>query len=201
MELTLVVPTYNEKENIPVLLSYLKTEFDKNKIETEIIFVDDNSPDGTGEVLEELKKKYPNLKVIHRKGKLGLSSAALEGFRVSNGEIIGLMDADLSHPIEKIKEMYRGILNGADLVIGSRYVKDSGESVGGRIEGWSLYRRLLSKGSTLLARVFVDVKDPMSGFFLIRKDLLFNKKINSLITLRVLRFCSSYLLKRTPKRS
>lgn len=174
MKLSLIIPTYNEKENINKLLFRLEEEFSKNKIIGEIIVVDDNSPDGTGQVLEELRKKYQNLKVIHREGKLGLSSAVIEGFKIAEGDVLGVMDADLSHPIDKINEMYQQIIKkDADLVIGSRYVK------GGEIKGWNLYRKLLSKGATLLARVFTNVKDPMSGFFLIKRDAIINKEINS----------------------
>src|SRR3989338_2531238 len=132
MKFSLVIPTYNEKENIQKLLLLLKDDFDKNEIDGEIIVVDDNSPDGTGQVLEELKTKYQNLKVIHRKRKLGLSSAVIEGFKIATGDILGVMDADLSHPIKKIDKMYQMVMADADLVIGSRYVK------GGRIEGWNL---------------------------------------------------------------
>ena len=78
------------------------------------------------------------------------------------------MDADLSHPSEKISEMYQAMKN-ADLVIGSRYVKN------GRIEGWNLYRKILSRGATFLAIVFVNIKDPMSGFFMIRRNLVVNE--------------------------
>ena len=163
--LSIVIPTYNEKENIQKLLEKIQEEFKKNNINGEIIIVDDGSPDGTGEIAERLRKKYKNLKVFHRSGKLGLSSAVLEGWKIASMNILGVMDADLSHPAEKISEMYRLIENNeADLVIGSRYVK------GGRIEGWGLYRRLLSKGATLLARVFTSVKDPMTGFFMIKKE-------------------------------
>ena len=174
MKLSLVIPTYNEKENIQKLLAKLKTEFKDNRINGEIIAVDDNSPDGTGKILEDLKKKYNNLKVIHRKGKLGLSSAVLEGWKIAKGQILGVMDADLSHPPEKIKEMYRVIEKGeADFVIGSRYVK------GGEIEGWGIFRKLMSRGATLFARIFTNVKDPMSGFFMIKRECLKNKKLNS----------------------
>ena len=173
MKFSLIIPTYNEKESISKLVSKINEQFYDNKIDGEIIVVDDNSPDGTGEILEELKKENKNLKIIHRKGKLGLSSAVLEGFKIAQGNVLGVMDADLSHPSGKINEMYQIALKGADLVIGSRYVK------GGRIEGWNLYRKILSKGATLLARVFVNVKDPMSGFFIIKKEFIMDKEINS----------------------
>ena len=172
MKLSLVIPTYNEKENIPQILLKLREEFLKNKIDGEIIVVDDNSPDGTGEVLESEKIKYRNLKVIHRKGKLGLSSAVLEGFKIAEGDILGVMDADLSHPPEKVSLMWEAI-EDSDLVIGSRYAK------GGRIENWSLDRKILSKGATFLARIFVNIKDPMSGFFMIKRNLVHGQEINS----------------------
>tara|TARA_Y100000310_G_scaffold339655_1_gene432976 strand:+ start:3578 stop:4669 length:1092 start_codon:yes stop_codon:yes gene_type:complete len=173
MKLSLVIPTYNEKENIQKLIKKIQREFNDNKIEGEIIIVDDNSPDGTGDILEDLKKKEKNIKVIHRKGKLGLSSAVLEGWKIAEGEVLGVMDADLSHPSEKIKELFWAIeKGGADFTIGSRYIK------GGKIEGWGPYRKILSKGATLLARIFTNIKDPMTGFFMIKKDCIKNKKIN-----------------------
>ena len=138
MKLSLVIPTYNEKENIQKLIKKIQEEFNENKINGEIIIVDDNSPDGTGKILEDLKKTQKNLKVIHRSGKLGLSSAVLEGWKIADGEVLGVMDADLSHPPEKIKELFGAIENGeADFTIGSRYIK------GGKIEGWNLKRKLM----------------------------------------------------------
>jgi len=105
---------------------------------------------------------------------LGLSSAVLEGFKVSKGNVLGVMDADLSHPPEKIPEMYEIIKkNRADFVIGSRYIKR------GKIKGWGIKRKIMSKGATLLARPFTKVKDPMSGFFLIRKKCVEDKEFNS----------------------
>ncbi len=172
MKLSLIIPTYNEKDNIKKLILALLEEFDKNKIEGEIIVVDDNSPDKTGEIVEDLKIQYTNIKIIHRKGKLGLSSAVLEGFNVASGNIWGVMDADLSHPVLKVNEMYQAIMKGADIVVGSRYVK------GGKIEGWNLDRKFLSKGATILARVFTEVMDPMSGFFMFKKEFFKNQEIN-----------------------
>ena len=174
MDLSLVVPTYNEKENLPLLLEKIFFELKKSKIKGEVIVVDDNSKDGTGDLVEKLKRKYKNLHVIHRAGKLGLSSAVLDGWKIAKGKILGVMDADLSHPTEKISEMFFVIKrNDTDLVIGSRYVK------GGKIVGWSTYRKILSKGATLLARVFTSVKDPMAGFFMIKKECIKNVNFDS----------------------
>lgn len=173
MRLSLVIPTYNERENISKLISKIDKHFKKHKIDGELIVVDDNSPDGTGEILENLKKDYSFLKVKHRTGKLGLSSAVLDGFSIAKGEILGVMDADLSHPIDKIYTLFRIIdYNEADFVIGSRYIQ------GGDIKGWGTYRKLLSKGATLFARVFTNVKDPMSGFFMIKRDCIKNIEVN-----------------------
>lgn len=173
MKLSLVIPTYNEKENIQKLIKKVQEEFKKNKINGEIIIVDDNSPDGTGKILEDLKKKQKNLKVIHRSGKMGLSSAVLEGWKIADGEVLGVMDADLSHPPEKIKELFGAIEKGeADFTIGSRYIK------GGKIEGWNLKRKLMSKTATLLSRVYTKVKDPMSGYFMIKKEVIKNVDLN-----------------------
>ena len=173
MKLSIVIPTYNEKENISILLKKINLEFIKNKIKGEIIVVDDNSPDGTGDLIENLKKKYKNLKVIHRKGKLGLSSAVLEGFKISKGDVFGVMDADLSHPAEKIPEMFNLIKKReADFVIGSRYIR------GGKIEGWGFKRKLMSKTATLLARIYTKIKDPMTGFFMIKRKCIKTKNID-----------------------
>ncbi|MBI2629913.1 glycosyltransferase family 2 protein [Candidatus Pacearchaeota archaeon] len=173
MKLSMVIPTYNERDNIPKLIQKIQEEFKENKIDGEIIMVDDNSPDGTGKILEDLKKKYKNLKVIHRTGKLGLSSAVLDGWKIANGEVLGVMDADLSHPPEKIKELFWEIEKGeADFTIGSRYVK------GGEIKGWTLKRKLMSKTATLLARIYTKVKDPMTGFFMIKKEVIRDAELN-----------------------
>ena len=174
MDLSIVIPTYNEKKNLPFLLEKIYSELDKNKISGELIVVDDNSPDGTSELVKEFMKKYKNLKLISRKGKLGLSSAVLEGFRKSNSPVVGVMDADLSHPADKIPKMFSLIKKGkADFVVGSRYVK------GGKILGWGILRKILSRGATILAKPFTPVKDPMTGFFMLKKSLIDYDKINS----------------------
>ncbi|MEX0920395.1 MAG: glycosyltransferase family 2 protein [Candidatus Pacearchaeota archaeon] len=173
MDLSLVIPTYNEKENIQILLRRIFNEFKKNKINGEVIVVDDNSPDGTGEILDKLKKKQKNLKVIHREGKLGLSSAVLDGWRIAEGKVLGVMDADLSHPPEKIKELFLPIKEGeCDFSVGSRYIK------GGRIKGWGILRKVMSKTATLLSRIYTKVKDPMTGFFMIRKEVIKKVSLN-----------------------
>ena len=160
------MPTYNEKENLDELVRGVQQACSSAGLSAEIVIVDDNSPDGTGARAEEITKTE-NLKVVHRSGKLGLSSAVLEGFKVASGSILVVMDADLSHPPEKIPEMVSKIESGeADVVVGSRYVK------GGSVENWPFARRIISKGATLLARWLTKVKDPMSGFFALKRSVI-----------------------------
>jgi dolichol-phosphate mannosyltransferase len=166
------VPTYNEKENLVDLVRRITDACSGSGMETEIIIVDDNSPDGTGELADELAKAN-RMKVIHRKGKLGLSSAVIEGFRESTGSVLVVMDADLSHPPETIPELVKKIQSGeAEVVVGSRYVE------GGSVENWPFYRRLISKGATLFARGLTKVRDPMSGFFALKKEVIGDVVLN-----------------------
>ncbi len=173
MQLSLVIPTYNERDNLPVLAERLTAAFQRDSIDAEIIVVDDNSPDGTGALADELGKKYRNLCVVHRKGKEGLSSAVLAGFAVANAPVVGVMDADLSHSPEDVPRLFAEIDAGADFVVGSRYIK------GGRIEGWTMSRRVLSWGGTVLGRAFTSVRDPMTGFLLIRNSCLEGREFNA----------------------
>lgn len=166
MDLSLVIPTYNERENIEGLVSEILWEFKVNKIKGEIIVVDDNSPDGTGEILDKLKRQK-KIKVIHRSGKMGLSSAVLDGWKIAKGKVLGVMDADLSHPPDKIKELLNSIQKeGVDFAIGSRYVR------GGQVTGRSFGRNAMSKIATIIARLFTRVKDPMTGFFMIKRECI-----------------------------
>ncbi|MEM2741513.1 MAG: glycosyltransferase, partial [Nitrososphaeria archaeon] len=123
-ELSIIIPTYNERENIGRLIEMIIESL--NGIDFEIIVVDDNSPDGTGEFVEQLSNELANLKVIHRPGKLGLSSAILDGASIAQGYAIGVIDADLQHPPQILKEMFSKILEGYDVVVASRYIKGGG---------------------------------------------------------------------------
>jgi dolichol-phosphate mannosyltransferase len=170
MRVSIIIPTYNERENLPLLVEKLSEILEENFVDGEIVIVDDNSPDGTGEIAEKLKEKY-KMQVLHRKAKLGLSSAVLDGAKIAKGDIIGVMDADLSHPPEEIPKFLRAIKE-ADFVIGSRYKK------GGKIENWDLKRKIVSKGAKFLAKPLTSVTDPLSGFFFFRKKLLEGIKLN-----------------------
>ncbi len=166
--ISIVTPTYNESKNLPELVRRIDTAL--KKYAYELIVVDDNSPDGTGEIAERLSSHYP-VKVLHRAGKLGLASAVTDGFAIARGELIGVIDADLSHPPEKIPEFISAIENGADFVIGSRLIQ------GGKVEEWPWHRKLISWGARQLAKPLTPVNDIMSGFFFMKKEILHNVKL------------------------
>ncbi len=168
--ISVVVPTYNERENLEELVKLIHESL-KDK-EYEIIVVDDDSPDRTWELAQELSKSYP-IRVIRRINERGLATAVIEGIRNSRGDIIVVMDADLQHPPEKIPELVKPIENEtADIVIGSRYIK------GGGVREWNYIRRLISRGATLLSHVAIprlrEIKDTMSGFFALKKEVVEN---------------------------
>jgi len=173
MDITLVIPTYNEAGNIPILVDLVFNIFSNEELDCNIIIVDDNSPDQTWKVAEDLQDKYPNLKVLRRLEKRGLSSAVLDGFAMANTEIVGVIDADLSHPPEKIPELVAPIINGeADFTLGSRYIDQGGT------QNWPLKRRLSSKIATWAVLGLTKVKDPMSGFFFLKRDVIKNIELN-----------------------
>ena len=161
---SIIIPTYNEAKNLPLLVEEIFNIIDKNEIDLELIFVDDNSPDGTGQIAESLKIKY-SIKVIHRAGKLGLGSAVIEGFKLSDRPYLGVMDADLSHDPVIINQLINS-LNGNDIVIGSRFKE------GSVVEDRSLVRRLISGTGVFLAKLLTGVNDPLSGYFLFRRDVI-----------------------------
>ena len=169
MKITMVIPTYNESENLPKLVEdVLALPLD----DIHILIVDDNSPDGTGELAEKLRVQYNDrIHCLHRAGKLGLGSAYREGFKKAieeGADYIGQMDADFSHPIDKIPLMVKE-LEHADLVIGSRYVK------GGSLdENWPFYRKWLSGFGNAYARVILGLpnRDVTGGFKLWKKETL-----------------------------
>ncbi|MDI6806512.1 MAG: polyprenol monophosphomannose synthase [Candidatus Aenigmarchaeota archaeon] len=171
MHVSIILPTYNEKENIQIITTEIFRVFKKNKIKGEVIVVDDNSPDGTGAIAESLRKRYKNLLVFHRKKKAGLSSAVLTGIKISNSDIIGVMDADFSHPPPKIPSLLKKIKT-CELVIGTRYAK------GGKIKSWSMLRKIVSLAANLLAKPIVKTRDPTSGFFFFKKEIIQNKKLS-----------------------
>jgi len=167
--ISIVIPTYNEKENIKPLFSRLSATL-KN-IKSEVIIIDDNSPDRTWEEAEKSKINL-NIRVIRRFGQRGLSSAILRGFNAAHGDIIGVMDADLSHPPELIPKAITSTKKN-DIVVASRYIHS------GKTTEWSAHRRTISKIATFLVKPIINITDPMSGFFFIRRDVIEKIKINT----------------------
>ncbi|MGA2761034.1 MAG: polyprenol monophosphomannose synthase [Candidatus Cybelea sp.] len=165
---SIVIPTYNEAAGIEKLLRALAATFAANGLDGEVIVVDDNSPDGTGEVVEQLARELP-VRCLHRSGKLGLSSAVIDGWAIarSASAVLGAMDADFSHDVNALPKMVQALESGAcGLAIGSRYVP------GGGIANWPKRRIIVSRVACWLARPLTSVKDVTSGFFLVRRDAL-----------------------------
>ncbi len=175
-EVSIVVPTYNERENVPVFVKELDKVMCEHNIPYELVIVDDNSPDGTAEVAKQQKPKCGKIKVIVRKNERGLASAVIRGIKEASSKYVVVMDVDLHHHPSVVPEKLEKLKEGYDVVVASRYTK------GGGIENWSKVRLIISKGATLLARIFVPksslTTDPMSGFFGIRKDVVEGVKLS-----------------------
>lgn len=168
-----MVPTFNERENLPHLLSRLEAL----ALDIHVLVVDDSSPDGTGELAEELAATRPWLHVMHRPGKMGLGTAYVQGFQsaLAKGfDVVGEMDADLSHDPNYLPAML-GALENADLVLGSRYIQ------GGGTRNWGPMRKLVSRGGSLYAQSILGVKvrDLTGGFKLFRRKVLENLSLNT----------------------
>jgi dolichol-phosphate mannosyltransferase len=165
LDLSMVVPTYNERDRLQELVETLFDVAARSGLRLELIIVDDNSPDGTGAIADELARTR-QMKVIHRAGKLGLGTAVVEGFAAASADVAGVMDADFSHPPAVVPRLLAAMRStGADVVVASRYIP------GGRTPDWPLRRRVLSRVACLLARPLSPIRDAASGFFVIRKDL------------------------------
>ncbi len=172
-KVSIIIPTYKERDNISILVKEIHRFL--CKMDYEIIIVDDNSQDGTSEVVKQLSEMYP-VKIIVRKNKRGLATAVVEGFKYASGDIYIVMDADLQHPPDSITKLLDEIESGADIAIGSRYLTKNNCS------GFSLYRKIISSGATLIARILLrklsNIKDIQSGFFAVRKEVVKNVELN-----------------------
>ncbi|HEY3094175.1 MAG TPA: polyprenol monophosphomannose synthase [Nitrososphaera sp.] len=172
MLVSIVLPTYNESQNIARMVDSIVRTLPDDTV-TEIIVVDDNSPDGTGDIASRHAKNISNEKlrveVISRPEKQGLSSAILAGVQSASGDVVVVMDGDFSHPPQTIPKMLEELEDSKyDIVVASRYIK------GGSVIGWPFKRRLMSRGATKIAQVGfgIEVKDPMSGFFAFRRSII-----------------------------
>ena len=180
-QLSIVLPTYNESQNI---VSVLDTIAETLPVDTaaEIIVVDDNSPDGTADIASHYAKNILDnnklhVELIRRDAKLGLSSAILTGVQSATGDVIVVMDGDFSHPPQIIPSIVKELQDsGYDIVVASRYIK------GGSIRGWPFKRRLMSKGATKIAQygLGIEVKDPVSGFFAFKRQIIEGVKFDAI---------------------
>jgi dolichol-phosphate mannosyltransferase len=170
--LSLIIPTYNESQNISKLLKVVSELLDPHFAhQYELIVVDDDSPDLTWQYAYDLGTIYPQIRVVRRQGERGLSSAVVRGWQVARGEILGVIDADLQHPPEILLKLLASMAAGADLAIASRHIE------GGGVSDWSFARRFLSRGAQVLGLLILPqvvgrVTDPMSGFFMVRRSAI-----------------------------
>jgi dolichol-phosphate mannosyltransferase len=171
--LSIVVPTYNECDRLADLVQAIFEGYAAERLAGELVIVDDNSPDGTGALADDLARRH-RITVVHRAGKLGLGTAVVEGFGAATAPVVGVIDADLSHPPRTLPRMLAAMRRErADMVIGSRYIP------GGGTRNWGAGRLLMSRAACLLARGLTPVKDATSGFFLIRGDLARQVRISA----------------------
>ncbi|MET4061455.1 dolichol-phosphate mannosyltransferase [Arthrobacter sp. UYP6] len=167
MRVLTIIPTYNEIESLPKTLQRLRLAVP----DSDVLIADDNSPDGTGAYADEIAAKDPQVHVLHRKGKEGLGAAYIAGFRWGlerDYDILVEMDADGSHKPEQLPLLLEAAENGADLVIGSRWVP------GGSVVNWPLHRKILSRGGSTYSRLMlgIGVRDITAGFRAFRRTTL-----------------------------
>lgn len=176
--LSLVIPTYNESQNIKDIVQILSNLLDEVIPDNyELIIVDDDSPDRTWELAQALTPIFPKLRVIRRQHERGLSTAVIRGWQVASGQVLGVIDGDLQHPPEVLLQLLEAIEQGADLAVASRNTE------GGGVSTWSLTRRFLSRGAQLLSLILLPgaagrVSDPMSGYFLVRRSVVVKRTLN-----------------------
>ena len=176
--LSVVIPTYKERDNIENVVNILSGLLDKAiPGNYELIIVDDDSPDRTWEIAQSLISDYPQLRVMRRQEERGLSSAVIRGWQAATGRVLGVIDGDLQHPPEVLTQLLQKIEEGADLALASRHVD------GGGVSSWSVIRRFLSRGAQVLGLVILPevvgrVSDPMSGYFMVRRNAIANTTLN-----------------------
>ena len=185
LHLSMVLPTYNESESIAEVVAQLTAVLDGVAgLRYEIIVVDDDSPDRTWELAQQLRAKYPALRVIRRQGERGLATAVVRGWQQARGRVLGVIDADLQHPPQMAAKLWEAMAGSstataADLAVASRHVE------GGSLSDWKLHRRIISRGAQtigllLLPEVVGKVKDPMSGYMMVRRTMLEGRQLRPL---------------------
>ncbi len=171
-DVSVILPTYREAENLPIIIPEIASGLARLGIAGEIIVVDDDSPDDTGEVARRLSARYP-VRVLVRMGERGLATAVMAGFRASAAKVVVVMDADGSHSPEHLPAMVAPILGGeVDLTVGSRWVP------GGGVEHWPWHRQFISRCAAQLSLGLTRLRDPTTGFMALRRDLLAGVTLN-----------------------
>jgi dolichol-phosphate mannosyltransferase len=196
-----IIPTYNEIENIHSILQAVL----KQGPQFSILIVDDNSPDGTGDVVKISQETEPRIHLLQRQGKLGLGTAYIAGFKygIAKGfDYIFEMDADFSHNPDDLPRLLEACVNGADIAIGSRYVK------GGNIKNWSKDRIVLSYGASLYVKAitWLPVNDPTAGFICYKRKVLESLDLNKIkfigytfqIEMKYYSWIKGFILKEVP---
>ena len=180
MNISIIIPTYNEAENIRELISEISKVCKENMLPNNIVIVDDNSPDNTSKIVKEIMLENKNVRLIEREGKLGLGTAYIKGINYSlnnlHSDLIMTMDADFSHSPKYIPGFVDKIKEGYDVVLGSRYIP------GGGIGSWGIHRTIISKGANYLARTLLrlDTKDNTTGYRIYKKQVLERIDLNSI---------------------
>ena len=163
-KLALVIPALREAENLRLLLDRVRDVLSRLEIAFEIVVVDDDSRDGTHEIVSAIAVEDTRVRLLVRTGERGLSGAVVHGWRHTDATLLGVMDADGQHPAETVPQLVTAILGGRDLVIGSRYVQPGCE------KGWHPFRGLVSAAGILATGPLqIGVRDPLSGFFVVRR--------------------------------
>lgn len=173
IKLGLAIPTLNEAENVRPLLDGLSVALARVPIDYELIVVDDDSSDGTAEVAREYAKRDPRVRTFVRRGKRGLAGAVLYGWAQTDASLLGVIDADLQHPPEVLPNLIEPVMNGNDIAIASRYVSTEDNGLG----DWNRVRAWISRVGTLVTAPLqkkknINVKDPLSGFFIVRRECI-----------------------------
>ena len=180
IELSLIIPTYNESQNIEQLIQIIINTLDRIVVnQYELIVVDDNSPDFTWKFAADLSHKYSQVKVIRRESEKGLATATIRGWQAAKGQVLGVIDGDLQHPPHTLTKLWQEIEKGADIAIASRNLE------GGGVSEWSMARRILSRGAQMLGLLILPevmgrISDPMSGYFMVRRDAISGNIFNPL---------------------
>jgi dolichol-phosphate mannosyltransferase len=167
-QFALVIPTLREAGNIRLLLARVRAALDRCGVAYEVIVVDDDSRDGIERIVSEIAARDPRVRLVVRRGEHGLAGAVLRGWAATDAPLLGVMDADLQHPPELLPRLWAALGAGADLVVGSRY------ACGGSLQGWKPARHLISRLAVWMTRPVqrcgLRARDPMSGFFLVRRS-------------------------------